>query len=494
MNELSDKLSETYSREELKVLCFELGLDPEELEQSTKSEFVWEIATWCQRRGRMAELIALCRAKRPHISWPDPPAVTGASDTGAPAAKDPVRRQRWTDRSQRWALVAAGLITLFLCAAAAISLVNGFAPGATPAGRAETTVSGSSSRDVETGPVRGNEVVEQPATPAAGTDTNVTPDFWPAASGFEEMHILGHGDTVNSVTWSPDGRQLATGSNEGQIRIWDAVSGQLLRSLSSDRQRTGSRSWINSVAWSPAGDLLLSADDAIHLWDVATGAEVRVLDEVVGGIEAVRWSPDGTRFAWGNIATGKGSVSIWDLSTMRQQTTLSGHGDWVSDFAWSPDGTLLASGGENNMVHLWDDRTGAERYIFSRHTATVNDLAWSPDGAMVATVSQDGTLRIVEAGTGQQIRLFELSDVVAIESVDWSPDMGWLALGGSLGISASGNREYLWIFDGAKGATLSVLAGHTKGVTDVAWSPDGTMLASASLDSTVRIWRLAVNE
>jgi len=493
MNELSDKLSAAYSREELNVLCYELGLDPDELEDGTKSELIWQIITWCQRRGKLANLIHLCREQRPHIRWPDPSTskMTDIPHTKPSANEYAARRKLLSRQSRKWVLGLGGVIILFLCAWATVTLASNFLADFNLPGQVPISLTDISPSNVEGNTMQGSEPSDTPSGPNDVIGTISISDLRTAGLGLEEIQVLGHGGIVNSVTWSPDSKQLATASRDSRIRIWDVMTGQVLQSLPKDRQSPGSNS-INSVAWSPAGNLLLSSDgNALRFWDLETGEEVRALEDLKSEVWVVNWSPDSTRFAWGN-ALPEASVQVWDLTTMQEQFTLSGHGGMASDFAWSPDGTLIASGGENNMVHIWDAGTGAEIYILPYHTDWVRGLAWSPDSTKLASVSNDNTLRIIEASTGQQIYAIEIDN--DIETVDWSSNSELIAIGGTLNINSSGNWEYIWVLDALTGEKLYGLTGHTGSVTDVAWSPDSTMLASASSDNTVRIWRLLDDE
>lgn len=481
MKELSDKLSEAYSREELKVLCYELGLDPDELEEGTKSELIWQIITWCQRRGELANLIRICREQRSHILWPNPPRrkMTDNSQTRPSANKHTVRHKPLPPQTKKWILGLGVVIGLVLCGWVTITLANNFLADFNPTGQEPISVANMFTPHAEDSNLQGSEPSDTLSGPEDAVATIPISDLRIAGIGLEEIQALGHGGDVNSVAWSPDSKQLATASSDGRIRIWDVMTGQILHSLTSDKQGIGSKH-INSVAWSPAGDLLLSGEfNAIRFWDAKTGEEVRVFEDKNDAV-VVNWSPDGTRFAWGNVIPDA-SVHVWDIRTMQEQLSLSGHGHSVTDFAWSPDSTILASGGENNFVRTWNAATGAEIYILTYHTDPITGLAWSPDSTMLASVSRS-TLRIIEANTGQQANVVEIEGGLGIvESVDWSSNGNLIAI--------SNGRE-IWILDAQTGGKLYVLTGHTSIVIDVAWSPDSTMLASASSDDTVRIWRL----
>jgi hypothetical protein len=190
------------------------------------------------------------------------------------------------------------------------------------------------------------------------------------------LQILeGHSDSVKAVAFSPDGKQLASGSGDGRVRVWDAATGATVQIL-----KGHSRS-VNAVAFSPDGKQLASGsnDETVRVWDAATGATVQILEGHWRSINAVAFSPDGKQLASGS---GDETVRVWDAATGATIQILEGHWSSINAVAFSPDGKQLASGSRDRRVRVWDAATGATIQILKVHTV-VTTLSYSSDGSLV---------------------------------------------------------------------------------------------------------------
>jgi WD40 repeat protein len=299
-----------------------------------------------------------------------------------------------------------------------------------------------------------------------------TARLWDAQTGQELRRFEGHMDSVNSVAFSPDGRQVLTGSGDNTARLWDAQTGQELRRFE------GHTSWVRSVAFSPDGRQVLtgSSDKTARLWDAQTGRQLRRFKGHTRGVHSVAFSPDGRQVLTGSLDK---TARLWDAQTGRQLRRFEGHTDWVRSVAFSPDGRQVLTGSWDKTARLWDAQTGQELRRFEGHTDWVHSVAFSPDGRQVLTGSWDGTARLWDAQTGQELRRFE-GHTRLVWSVAFSPD-GRQVLTGSFD-----NTARLW--DAPTGQELRRFEGHTNDVNSVAFSPDGRQVLTGSDDNTARLW------
>ena len=295
------------------------------------------------------------------------------------------------------------------------------------------------------------------------------------AQEFPSTILEGHTGLVKSVSFSPDGDTLASGSNDDTIRLWDANTGSHLRTL------TGHTDTVFSVAFSPDGQTLASGsgDETIRLWDANTGSHLRTLTGHTDPVFSVSFSPDGDTLASGSWDE---TVRLWDANTGRHLRTLTGHTDPVLSVSFSPDGDTLASGSWDETVRLWDVNTGRHLRTLTGHTGLVDSVSFSPDGQTLASGSRDTTIRLWDANTGRHLHTLT-GHTGLVYSVSFSPDGQTLASGGSDGT--------ILLWDANTGSHLRTLRGHTVWVSSVSFSPDGDTLASdGGYDETIRLWDL----
>ncbi len=282
----------------------------------------------------------------------------------------------------------------------------------------------------------------------------------------------GHADVVYNVVFSPDGKRLASGSEDHTVKLWDAGTGQVLRTLSHPDR-------VRSVAFSPGGKRLVSrcADGVVRLWDLDSGRQLLTLDGHAPTGWGVAFSPDGKQLASGGEDL---TVKRWDVSTGQQQRSLHGHTGAVTAVAFSPDGTRLSSIGRDGTVRLWDLASGSVR-TFETGGEGDRSVAFSPNGLRVAS-SVASKVVLLDVATGRVSLNNTAGHTAKIRCVAFSPDGTRLA-------SAGDDRTVkLWVFTEAGVRAIRTLKGHMANVTSVAFSPDGLRLASASRDGTVKLW------
>jgi Tol biopolymer transport system component len=263
-----------------------------------------------------------------------------------------------------------------------------------------------------------------------------TVKFWDVRTGSELEGLRGRPTHVQAMAFSRDGRWLAAENSIYAVSIWDASSGEQLRTLATDKSLPAARSnWVYSIAFSPDGRWLASGvdDKTVRIWDASTGMKVRDLTGLRRAAIYVAFSPDGRFLATGNNDT---TIQIWEVSTGTPTLTLTGHKKTVFGVAFSPNGRWLASASGDKTIKLWEVATGLEVRTLMGHQNAVTSLAFSPDGRWLASGSWDKTVKIWDVGSGEELQTLD-AHAHSIYTVAIDPRGQWLASGsedGTVGV------------------------------------------------------------
>ena len=276
---------------------------------------------------------------------------------------------------------------------------------------------------------------------------------------------------VHNVSFSPNGQILASGCEDGLIRLWDVRTGEHKETFIAEHGRS------LRVLFSRDGDTLASwGSYEVNLWDVATSTHrkatreyedfdcinasinagggtlasidnrnnfVRLLDGIIGGkkmrdptirlldvitgkedkklrghtkdVKSVTFSPDGRTLASGSADK---TVRLWDVATGQHQKTLKGHRKSIDSIAFSADGRLLATASRDETVRVWDVLTGTHQKTFEGHTAAVKGVTFNPDGQTIVSWSNDQTIRLWDVETGEFKKTLQYPRMTQFEQIE----------------------------------------------------------------------------
>jgi WD40 repeat protein len=189
------------------------------------------------------------------------------------------------------------------------------------------------------------------------------------------------------LAFSPNGKRLASASWDGTAKVWDLTSQDVLTI-----QVPPSANWMTSIAFSLDGKTVFTGADEkfVRQWDSVTGEEIRSFSSDGIEIYSVAISPDGNLLAAGHQ---DGNIQVWDVKTGEKLRVLTGHAGLVLRIAFSEDGTHLASASFDRLAKVWDVNTGEELASLYGNASNVFGVSFSLDGNQLATAGADGTVR-----------------------------------------------------------------------------------------------------
>lgn len=339
-------------------------------------------------------------------------------------------------------------------------------------------------------------------------DSGTEPPTLPPV-GVASFAYKGHSRPIYDIAWSIDGQYIASASTDGIVRIWkwEESPSTLEESHSTLTSTCRHPKIVKSVSWFPDSQRMLIAtgcnDGNVYLWDALSGEQKHVLKGHSDIVNTVAWSPDGKYLA---TASDDKTIRLWDGDKRKQIDVLKSHSGWVNTVAWSPivEKRLLASGSSDATVHIWHLGERNPIQIYKKHTESVNSLVWSLSGEIIASASDDTTVHLWKVRTSEHHLIrgeHDTGEHPLTYSEHDTPVVGVTRSPHGRRI-ASGSREDMRVWYAATGHTIFSSSSHLDSnqvpnnrthsgwVRAIAWSPNGRYIASAGDDTFVHIWSI----
>ncbi len=289
----------------------------------------------------------------------------------------------------------------------------------------------------------------------------------------------GHTEPVYSVTFTPDGKYLATGSFDNTIKLWELASGKETKTYGGPN---GHQKMVMCVAISRDGQLLASGsiDNNLKVWDIPLTAPSRLLP-ATEAVHAISLSPDGTKLAYGSK---DGQVKLVNAADSKELFKLEGHAGPVTGIAFSPNGQTLASSGADKTLRFWNVANGQLIGVVTAHSAAANTVAFSTNSAQAFSAGDDGALRIWQMPP-TPTKPIAVTQQAPITTALLAPDNASLLTAGQ----DKTVRQTL-----IAGKETRALTGPTATINSIAVSPNNALLAAAAADQRVWLWNNANNQ
>lgn len=281
--------------------------------------------------------------------------------------------------------------------------------------------------------------------------------------------LRGHTHFIGRIAWSPDGKILASSSEDKTIRLWDAKTGKCLRMLKAHKSR------VQSVDFDPTGRFLasVSEDKTVKLWETASWKLLRTLEGHNDDVKSVAFDPEGRIMATGDF---KGLINLWEVTNGRLLNKLRSNPNPIWSIAFDRQGYSLASGSGDRTVKLWETASGRLLYTLKDHETYVYSVAYESNNGILASGDQDGTIKLWEMTSGKLIRTLE-GHTQRVSCV--------VILPGGFIVASKGSDDSIRLWNRTTGACIAVIPEYSiddNYVPGLAFHPSLPFIASVGSD------------
>lgn len=288
--------------------------------------------------------------------------------------------------------------------------------------------------------------------------------------------LQGHVDSIQNLALSPDGKTIASASDDGTVKFWELEVG-----TNPTLEIKDQGGWVRAVTFLSDRQIITAGQDKnIKIIDIASGKVVKTLRGHTNLVNNLAIAPASDLLVSGSYDN---TVNVWQLSTSKLLRSLKGHTDKIWGIAISPDGKQIVSASRDKTLKIWDTKTGEPVKTLSGHLAGVTCVLITPDGKHIISGSSDKSIRVWDIATGNQLFMLtghkEVIGAIAITS-----DGNYLISGGK------DNPDSIHLWNLKTKSLIWDLIGHTDLVTSLVITPDNQKLISSSQDKSINIWEL----
>ncbi|KAF8912836.1 WD40-repeat-containing domain protein [Gymnopilus junonius] len=280
--------------------------------------------------------------------------------------------------------------------------------------------------------------------------------------------LSGHRLSISAIKFSPDGSILASAGADKLIKLWDALTGQIIHTFE------GHSEGISDIAW--------ANDKTIKIWSMEDRSEVKALLGHTNFVFCVNYNPNSNLLVSGGFDE---TVRIWDIARGKALKVLPAHSDPVTAVSFNHDGTLVASCAMDGLIRIWDAESGqCLKTLVDDDNPICSHVRFSPNSRFVLASTQDSTIRLWNYQTSRCVKTYigHVNRTYCIPACFITSEGKYIVSG------SEDNKLYIW--DLQTRQVQQVLAGHRDVVLAVATHPFRNIIASASMekDLTIRLW------